>query len=214
MKTILCYGDSNTWGHPPIKDLSQPLPRYGIHDRWPGVLRDQLGADYHVVEEGLSGRCTVFDDPVEGHHKNGRAYLLPCLETVQPVDLVIIMLGTNDLKLRFAAPVFDIAWSVSQLASMSLNSSYGPNWTAPKVLIMAPPPLGKLTFFADMLTGGSEKSHKLAAAYQDWATTLGCGFLDAGSVIQASDIDGVHFALEDHHTLGQAVAAKVRDMLA
>ena len=213
MKTVLCYGDSNTWGHPPVPDLSQPLPRYSIHDRWPGVLRDQLGGGYHVIEEGLSGRCTVYDDPVEGHHKNGRTYLLPCLETAQPVDLVVMMLGTNDLKARFSAPVFDIVWGISQLADMVLNSTFGPNWSAPKLLLISPPPLGKLTFFADLLQGGQPKSREMAAGIRAAAEARKCGFLDAGEHIQTSEADGVHFSVESHHVLGKAVADKVREML-
>ena len=96
MKTILCYGDSNTWGYNPSMG-----GRYARDERWPGVLRKELGEGYLVIEEGLNGRTTVWDDPIEGY-KNGKTYLVPCLETHKPLDLVIILLGTNDLKMRFS----------------------------------------------------------------------------------------------------------------
>jgi lysophospholipase L1-like esterase len=103
MKVILCYGDSNTWGYDP-----HTQERFSSRVRWTGVLARQLGEEYHMIEEGLSGRTTVWDDPVEGLHKNGKNYLLPCLESHQPIDLVILMLGTNDLKMRFSVPAADI----------------------------------------------------------------------------------------------------------
>ena len=96
MKTILCYGDSNTWGYNPAT-----TERSSRDERWTGILRRELDDGYLVIEEGLNGRTTVWDDPIEGY-KNGKEYLIPCLETHKPLDLVIIMLGTNDLKVRFS----------------------------------------------------------------------------------------------------------------
>ena len=103
VKKILCYGDSNTWGYNPHTEL-----RYPRAVRWTGVLQRGLGPAYHVIEEGLNGRTTVWDDPIEGY-KSGKEYLVPCLETHKPMDLVVIMLGTNDLKHRFSLTAFDIA---------------------------------------------------------------------------------------------------------
>ena len=103
MKTILCYGDSNTWGYDPANQT-----RYPRDVRWPGVLRNGLGDGYIVIEEGLNGRTTVWDDPIE-LDKNGATYLRPCIQTHKPLDFVIIMLGTNDLKTRFSLPAYDIA---------------------------------------------------------------------------------------------------------
>jgi lysophospholipase L1-like esterase len=105
IKTVLCYGDSNTWGSDP-----ETGERFAPEVRWPGVLRQALGEGYWVVEEGLNGRTTVRDDPIEGAHKNGRTYLPACLEFHKPIDLVLIMLGTNDLKARFAASASDRWW--------------------------------------------------------------------------------------------------------
>ncbi len=103
MKTILCYGDSNTHGFNPATQ-----GRFSLSERWTGVLMRELGSDYHVIEEGLGGRTTVWDDPIM-ESRNGRDYLLPCLWSHKPLDLVIIMLGTNDLKDRFSLTPFDIA---------------------------------------------------------------------------------------------------------
>ncbi|MBQ9959278.1 MAG: acylhydrolase, partial [Oscillospiraceae bacterium] len=97
-KRILCYGDSNTWGY--IGGVGE---RFGRDVRWTGRLQTLLGSDYTVIEEGLNSRTTVWDDPVE-MHKNGYTYLMPCLQTHRPLDLVIIMLGTNDLERRFHVP--------------------------------------------------------------------------------------------------------------
>jgi lysophospholipase L1-like esterase len=87
VKRILCYGDSNTWGYDPVTQ-----ERFDKNERWTGQLSQMLGGNYDVIEEGLNGRTTVWDDPIEGY-KNGRDYLIPCLESHKPLDLVIILLG-------------------------------------------------------------------------------------------------------------------------
>lgn len=97
MKTILCYGDSNTWGMVPMVSLTSSA-RHIQADRWPSSVQARLGASFQIIAEGLNGRTTVFDDPIDGAHENGRSYLLPFLESHAPSDAVIIILGTNDLK--------------------------------------------------------------------------------------------------------------------
>ena len=206
MKSILCFGDSNTWGYDPA--TADRLPR---DIRWPGVLRRQIGDGFLVIEEGLNGRTTVWDDPIEGY-KNGKEYLIPCLETHRPLDLVIIMLGTNDLKQRFSVPAYDIANSVGVLVDVVQKSASGPADTAPEILIIAPPPVAKLTEFAEMFEGSAEKSQRLAEHYARVAGEYGCHYLNAGDVIQSSDLDGIHFERAEHRLLGKAVAAKVQKM--
>lgn len=207
MKTIVCFGDSNTWGyHPATKE------RYGRDERWTGALRNTLGADYLVIEEGLNGRTTVWDDPIEGY-KNGKEYLIPCLESHKPLDLVIIMLGTNDLKKRFSLSAFDIAKGASVLVSMAQCSETGPDGQAPKVLLLAPPPVAKLTEFAEMFEGSEEKSRKLGKYYHQVAQELGCAFLDTSDVIVSSNVDGIHFDLDQHRKLGKKVVEIVRTLL-
>jgi lysophospholipase L1-like esterase len=207
MKRILCFGDSNTWGYDPAaKD------RFDKDVRWTGVFSSSLGSGYEVIEEGLNGRTTVWEDPIEGY-KNGYSYLIPCLETHRPLDLVIIMLGTNDLKKRFNVSAFDIAQSVGVLVNVVLHSAAGRNGSAPQVLLIAPPSVATLTGFAEMFEGAEPKSLKLGAYYHQVALELGCAFLYAGEIIRSSEVDGIHFDAEEHAKLGKAIAAAAQDLL-
>jgi len=208
IKTVLCYGDSNTWGSDP-----ETGERLGFDARWPGVLRRALGEGYWVIEEGLGGRTTVRDDPIEGDHKNGRMYLRACLESHRPIDLVAIMLGTNDLKARFAASASDIAQGAASLAEMTLRSGCGPDGGAPMVVLISPPALGRLTDMAEMFEGAGPKSRRFPGHYRRFAEQQGCGFLDAGEVIVSSDLDGIHLEAGEHRKLGEAVAGHVRSAL-
>jgi lysophospholipase L1-like esterase len=206
MYEILCFGDSNTWGYVP--GTGERFPR---EVRWPGVLRGELGGGVLVIEEGQNGRTTVWDDPVEGN-KNGLAYLVPCLESHRPLDLVVLMLGTNDLKARFSVPPFDVGWSVRSLLVAVQRSGAGPGGKPPGTLLVAPPPLGKLGEFAELFAGGAEKSRCLARHYREAAAAFGADYLDAGGVAAVSDADGVHLDAAAHEALGKAVAAKVREI--
>lgn len=208
MKTILCYGDSNTWGFDPSSG-----GRYPPEVRWTGVLRRELGEGYTVIEEGLNGRTTVWDDPVQGVHRNGSTYLLPCLESHMPLDLVILMLGTNDLKTRFSVPALDIANSAGRLVEIIQRSGTGPNGSSPAVLLVAPPPTGKLSGYAEMFSGEAEKSRKFGRYYRQVAEQYGCYFLDAGEYVVSSDLDGIHFEPEGHLSLGRAAAASALQIL-
>jgi lysophospholipase L1-like esterase len=207
MYEVLCYGDSNTWGYSP--ESKERFPR---EVRWTGVLSKSLGAGYTVIEEGQNGRTTVWDDPVE-QHKNGLTYLLPCLESHHPLDLVVLMLGTNDLKIRYSVSAMDIGWSIRNLVTAIQKSEFGPSGAAPLVLLVAPPPLAKLSEFAELFNGGAEKSRKVAGRYAEIAAEKGCAFLDAGRIIRTSDLDGVHFEAAEHRKLGEAVAREVKRLL-
>jgi len=207
MKTVLCYGDSNTWGYDPTT-----AGRFDRDTRWPGVLRRELGDDYLVIEEGLNGRTTVWEDPIEGY-KSGREYLIPCLESHKPLDLVVMMLGTNDLKKRFSLSAFDIAYSAGVLVDVVKKSEAGLAGGTPQVLLVCPPPVGKLTEFAEMFEGSEEKSRRLPEWFVRVAEEQGCQLLDAGEVVTASDLDGIHFEAAEHRKLGKAVAARVEQIL-
>ena len=207
MKTILCFGDSNTFGHDPAT-----RQRLGRDTRWPGALRNALGDGYEIIEEGLGGRTTVWDDPLEGY-KNGRTYLIPCLASHAPLDLVIIMLGTNDLKKRFSLSAFDIAEGTRLLVGVALTSAAGPHGRPPQVLLLAPPPTTTLSDYAEMFEGAEEKSRKFGAYFARVARESGCSFLDAGSVIVSSPLDGIHFESGEHVKLGKAVAARAKDLV-
>jgi lysophospholipase L1-like esterase len=219
MKTVLCYGDSNTFGWNPISfdPLDTPVVlgqhRFDENKRWTGIMSSELGNGYHIIEEGLPGRTTVWDDSVEGEDKNGKKYLLPCLLSHAPIDLVLLMLGTNDLKMRFSVTAYDIAMSIGVLIGIIKGSGTNMEGKSPEILVISPPPLGKLSEFGEFLTGGTEKSKKLANYYQRISKQLGCVFMDAGKVIKSSPIDGVHFEEAEHAKLGRALADKVRTIV-
>lgn len=207
MKRILCYGDSNTWGYDPVtKD------RFDDETRWTRVLGQALGRDYEIIEEGLNGRTTVWDDPLEGY-KNGREYLVPCLETHRPLDLVIIMLGTNDLKKRFSLSAGDIAQGAGVLVSLAQRSQAGRAGKAPLVLLLAPPPTTTITELAEAFEDAGEKSRTFAIHYGRVAKELGCAYLDTAPVIVSSPLDGIHFEAAEHRKLGKAVAVKVKELI-
>jgi len=207
MEKILCYGDSNTWGYNPR--TGERFPR---DVRWTGVLRAELEDGYEVIEEGLNGRTTVWDDPIEGY-KNGKTYLIPCLESHQPVDLVVMMLGTNELKMRFSLSAYDIAEGIRVLVDVIQKSETGHDGDPPELLLMVPPPIAKLTEFAEMFEGAEAKSRRFAEHYRRIAEEQGCEFFDTSSVIVSSDIDGIHFEVSEHQKLGQAVADLVKQIL-
>ena len=207
MNTIVAFGDSNTWGYDPAKGQ-----RFAPEVRWTGVMRKALGAGYAVIEEGLNGRTTVFDDPIEPG-RCGLDYLPPCLLSHAPLDLVILSLGCNDMKKRFSATPGDIAGGAERLIEAALFSRANPEGKAPKVLMVAPPPTAKLTAFAEMFDGADEKSRKLGARYGALAKAMGVAFLDAGAVIRCSDLDGIHYEADQHKKLGKAMAEAVRAAL-
>jgi lysophospholipase L1-like esterase len=213
MKTVMVYGDSNSWG-------AEPQPERGVGGRfapdvrWPGVMQKALGAGVQVIAEGLNGRTTCVDDPVEGHHKNGARFLQVALETHMPLDLVIIKLGTNDLKTRLSMQAGDIADGAVRLAEIVLGSASGPEGRAPKVLLVVPAPIAKLGWLTEMFEGGTEKSRKLAKEFARAAAPRGIPVFEAGSVIASSEVDGIHLDAGAHRLLGEALAGRVRDLLA
>lgn len=207
MKTIVCFGDSNTWGADPIGG-----GRFDINTRWTGVLANTLGPEYRVIEEGLNGRTTIVDDIVEPN-RNGLTYLVPCIDSHHPFDLITIMLGTNDLKARHNRSASDIAQSASLLAQTVNATSWGPDGSRPKVLIICPPKVEGLTDLADMFAGAVEKSAKMPHLYELFSQWSNSDFLDAGQYIVSSPADGIHFEASEHTKLGKAVAAKIRSIL-
>ena len=208
-RTLLCYGDSNTHGTLPMPDIDAS-GRLGPDDCWPGVMAKALGSGWRVIEEGHPGRTTLHDDPLEGRHKNGLAVLPAILESHLPIDLVIVKLGTNDLKARFAVTGNDIARSVEKLGLFIQASGAGPGGKAPALLIVAPPPILETGPLAGMFAGGKAKSLAFAAEYATAARRLGAGFVDAGQHIDVDPVDGIHYDAAAHRTLGLAIAAAVK----
>ncbi|MBE0528630.1 MAG: SGNH/GDSL hydrolase family protein [Thermoleophilia bacterium] len=209
MRQVLCYGDSNTWGSDPADDER----RFEWPVRWPGVLQRELGAAYHVVEEGLGSRTTVIDDPLIPH-RSGLRLLAPVLETHAPLDLVIVMLGTNDISYAWATAA-DAADGAAAIAHLVLRSEMGPGGAAPKVLLVCPPPVGPFTNSEnpELWDGAEGKSRALPREFARVAAALRCPWMDAGGVIATSALDGWHFEAAQHELLGVAAAAKVRELL-
>lgn len=209
MKNILCYGDSNTHGQ-----IGGTEERFSRDIRWTGRLQKLLGGDYYIIEEGLPGRTTVWDDPIE-EHKNGKKYLLPCLASHRPLDLVVLVLGTNDLKLRFSVSPFDIGESARNLINAILSSKAGYGFEAPRVLLVVPAPIKDVgnDDFNNMLEGGIPKSLALAAYYKRVAEDTGVDFLEPGNNIELSGEDGVHYTEAGHEAMADILAGKIREIL-
>ena len=209
MKTILCYGDSNTFGLMP--DLKN---RYPYPERWTGILQRTLGDEYRVIEEGLGGRTTVWDDPVE-EHKNGKTYLLPCLESHRPIDLVVLMLGTNDLKERFHVSSFDVGQSVGNLMRAILDSRSGPDFSSPRILLICPVPIKDRgnKDLRRMMGEGYQKSLELDGYLRPLAEEMGAAYLNPGDRVAVSQEDGIHYTLEGHARMAELVKEEVLRIL-
>ncbi len=211
MKTILCYGDSNTWGYNP-----DGTGRYPKHICWTSILQNELGNDYDVIPEGLNGRTTVWDDPVRGEYRNGKKYLLPCLHTHKPIDLVILFLGSNDLKYRFNVNSNEIAQSIEMLTNIIEKSETGPNMGSPEILVIIPPPIltpneiKKPDYLAPEFEKAVRKSEHFPQAFTAVLKDQ-CHLIDSSKLIKTSEIDGVHLDPESHAILGKEVAKYIRD---
>ncbi len=222
IRRVLCYGDSNTWGYMPGSGH-----RFDSDTRWTGVLQGLLGEKYCIIEAGLNGRTTVFDSPFDDY-LNGRAGLGYAFLQASPVDLVVIMLGTNDLKYTNAAGaargVGALVSEVKTIANKIPSSFYLTNGSQPeqtdtKILIISPilvhPDILRIspaTVFEEEKR--YEKAQGFSAAYRNVAAQAGAWFLDAAEIAQPSDTDGIHMTAEGHIALGHAVAAKVREIFA
>lgn len=207
MRTVLCFGDSNTYGQIPGKG---PLERHDSVTRWPGVTRSLLGPNWLVIEEGHSGRTTVSDDPIEGPHKNGRRYLRPCIESHAVLDLIVIMLGTNDLKCRFNKPASEVAMGMACLIHDIKELALGPGGSVPEIMVVSPPPmLDDIKEWSSVFAGAQEKSKQLALEFELIADSLEVHYFDAGSVITCDPADGFHLSASAHQTLGKAIAREI-----
>ena len=207
-KRILCYGDSNTWGYIPGSEKH----RHPSAVRWPGVLAKELGGGYAVLEEGLGGRTTVHDDTVEVPlviNRNGMTTFGAILDSHSPLDFVVIMLGTNDLKQRYHLAASDIALGAANLANVARMPNFGPGLSSPaEVLVVCPPPILEVgEFFGSMFRGGAEKSKALPAAFRmlKGRGRIQAQVLYAGEYIQSDPADGIHLSSESHAALAKAI---------
>ncbi|MCU0478062.1 MAG: SGNH/GDSL hydrolase family protein [Chloroflexi bacterium] len=209
LPTVVCFGDSNTWGA-----IGSSDERFARDVRWPGVVARELAGRAHVVEEGLPGRTTTWDDPFSAG-RNGATYLEPCLESHAPVAVLVILLGTNDLKAIHRVGPAEIAAGAASLVDHARRSGTGPDHGPPEVLLVAPVPLGLPTLAAELWGFGAarEASRRLAPLYREAATQSGAAFLDAATLVEVDPADGVHLDAKAHDTLGRAVAAAVAPLL-
>lgn len=209
VKTIVCFGDSNTHGY-----NAENGGRFGIEERWTRLLGKALGSEYDVIEEGLSGRTTVFRDPLfEG--LSGLDVIHPCLMSHEPVDLLIIMLGTNDTKARFAATGRNIAQGLSRLTEKAKQAA-GAWHGEPKIVLVSPVPIEEGCLTSDvggeMGPGCVEKSLELGAQFERIAREQNCYYLDAAKIpgIGVIPTDYMHLTKESHKLLAEELAAIVR----
>ena len=208
--TILVFGDSNSHGTMPLTRLGA-VDRHPKAARWPDVMARAL--EVEVITEGHPGRTTVHDDPIDGAFKNGMRALAATLESHRPLDLVVIMLGTNDCKARFGLRGWDIAAGVGKLAQVVQASNAGPGGGAPDVLLVAPVPVEETGVLAEMFQGGRVRARAIAPALCDEADRLNCAFFDAGRVAHVDMLDGVHMDATAQTALGLAMADAVAAIL-
>lgn len=209
MPTLLCYGDSNTHGTPPIADLVIRDPRFAPDVRWPGVCAAGLGPDWTLIEEGLGGRTAQFPDTIMGDHMDGRLGLKIALNSHVPIDMLAIMLGTNDVKMRFGASPETIAGGIAALLDIALQVELQAKHGGFDILLICPPPVEEAGVLAGEFYGGPAKSRALPAWLAPLAAARGVQFVDAGAHIAVSPIDGVHFDAAAHAALGKAAASHV-----
>ena len=210
-RRIVCFGDSNTWGFNAIT-----AERFPEDIRWTSLLANLLGNEFQVIEEGLSGRTSVIDDPLfEG--LNGYTYIHPCLMSHSPLELVIIMLGTNDTKERFHLTSYNIAQGIAKLSFKAKNTPAGFNGSFPKVLVMAPPPIRKKEIESEvvksMLIECDIKSEEISIHLMQLLENQDIEFLDAKGFVEMNKVDFMHLDEEGHKLLSQLVFHKIKSIL-
>ncbi|MGY6704634.1 SGNH/GDSL hydrolase family protein [Roseinatronobacter sp.] len=207
---IMAFGDSLTWGTDPVAG-----GRHRYEDRWPSVLEAGLGVGYRVIPEGLGGRTTAFDDHTAAFERNGARALPMLLATHSPLDLVVIMLGANDLKAFISPTHHGAVAGMTRLVEIIRQFPYSWGMKVPQVMLVAPPHFCNLANGDGPQSGRSiAESQRLSPAYKALAEAQGCGFFDVASIARASDVDGVHLDAANTRAIGVALVDPVRAMLA
>jgi lysophospholipase L1-like esterase len=209
-RTVLCFGDSLTWGFDPRGGAS--FVRYGFTERWTRRLQAELGPSYYVIEDGLNGCTTVFDDPVLGR-RSGLAQLPTALETHMPIDLVVILLGSNDAKARFGVNSDDIARCLGRLLDVVAKSNCGPGGKAPQTLVLVPPTMGDVSgsWLEPMFDSVHSKAalQRLGVSYPTVAAAFGAHCFDLNPAVGPRTFDGLHFDPDTLQPLAAALAEKI-----
>lgn len=210
MKTILAFGDSITFGHDAANQR-----RHEYADRWPGALEAALGGQVRVIAEGLGGRTTAFDDPTAGADRNGARILPTLLESHKPLDLVIIMLGTNDLKPAIHGAALTASYGVRRLIQIVRGHFVQPGDVMPQIIVVSPPLINGTANveFNEMFEGGTEQSRLFARHYKNRADEYGVGFFDAAKVASPDPVDGVHLDAANTRAIGQGLVPLVKQVL-
>lgn len=208
---ILCYGDSNTWGYISGSDHQ----RYNSNERWTGILSELLGDNFVVIEEGLNSRTLISDDLRVGKEgKNGYEYLIPCLDSHDPIDLVILMLGTNELKYVYNKSAEQIGCILEKyFVKTILNRKSQMSNKYPKLLVVAPPVINESTDYCkngDKYLMSTKKSKDLNVIYKKIAQEYNCYFLD--NHLLEVGIDGVHLTKDSHKLLAELLNNMIKDI--
>lgn len=217
MKNVLIFGDSNTWGY----DVTTYDPAIGagqrlsFEERWPGIVQNNLGSEYRIIEDALNARTNMQDDPYNPR-RLGIYSLQVALDAQAPLDLVVIQMGCNELKHAFNLTSGMIAYGVEQLVAAAQTSFY--KYPIPKILLIAPAPthkdIDKMLFGFVFGPEAYGKSLELGKLYQDVAERRGCEFINCADLdFELNELDGLHYSKADHAKLGAAVTEKIRQML-
>ncbi|MDO4940545.1 MAG: GDSL-type esterase/lipase family protein [Erysipelotrichaceae bacterium] len=207
MKSVICYGDSNTYGYDPRNGL-----RYPKELRWTTILQKLLGAEYEVIVEGLNGRTTAYPR-IDGEYKNGLPYLLPCLASHKPIDYIIFMLGTNDCNVDLNLSSKDISIGMEKLLDIATKEILSIQDYVPEIILVVPASIGSnylYSPFADQLDELSViKSKELASLYKELSNKYGCEYLDC-SKLEVSSVDSEHLTIKSHQELARLLYEKIR----
>lgn len=214
MKTILAYGDSITFGASPIMGG----PRLAFEDRWPSVLEAGLGGAARVIAEGLGGRTTVHDDWFANADRNGARILPTLLASHNPLDAVVIMLGTNDLKSMHAGAALEASYGIRRLVQVIRAHAATDALAPPAIVIVAPPHLSKTSVHPEMMDHfgqdvAIEQSKLFATYYKRRADELGTAFFDASTVATPDPNDGVHLDARNTRAIGEGLVPVVKKVL-
>jgi lysophospholipase L1-like esterase len=195
---VLCYGDSNTYGAIPTTHERRPTDK-----RWTGILQNKLGNNFEIIEEGLSARTIDIDDP-KHKGKNGLEYIFPCLASHYPINIIILMLGTNDLKYRFNKTSQDVANGIQKILNEILESAKEEETKLPKIILVCPPVISeavKENQGKDKFENAEEKSKLLPILYKEIAIKNKIFFVNLQDKIKFSNSDGLHYDLESHEII-------------
>lgn len=212
--SVLCYGDSNPNGTKPDRS-----GRFTANERWTGLLQQQLSDDYYVIEEGLGGRTTDLEhyNP-DKPNRNGLVYFKACIDSHMPLDIVLIMLGTNDLKTMYSRSAKDVAQALKQYPEYVTKYCADRNLKRPRIILVSPAYMDEQApkFLESMPKPGvydevsAQKSRQFAEPIKQIAEEMGCEFFDAGPVTKTCD-DGCHLDQESHKHLAESLSSIIKE---